>query len=54
MIEFRKKNYEIYLQYKVYSAKTYYKDEFIPSPVCINETDENDNVKSYYNEDCPC
>ena len=46
MTKFRKKNHEKYLQYKGYSAKTHGKDESILSPVCINETDINDDVTS--------
>ena len=44
MIEFRKKNHEKYLQYKRYSTKTLEKDESFLSPICISETDINDNV----------
>ena len=46
MIEFRKKNHEKYLQYKRYSTKTLEKDEPFLSPICISETDINDNVTS--------
>ena len=46
MIEFRKKNHEKYLQYKGYSTKTLDKDESFLSPICISETDINDNVTS--------
>ena len=41
MTEFRKKNHEKYLQYKGNSAKTHDKDESIPSPICVSETDKN-------------
>ena len=51
--EFRKKNHEKYLQYKGNSAKTHDKDESILSPICISETDKNDNVRSDNSEDCP-
>ena len=40
MTEFRK-NHEKYLQYKGNSAKTHDKDESIPSPICVSETDKN-------------
>ena len=53
MTEFRKKNHEKYLQYKGNSAKTHDKDESILSPICISETDKNDNVASDNSEDCP-
>ena len=53
MTEFRKKNHEKYLQYKGNSAKTHDKDESILSPICISETDKNDNVRSDNSEDCP-
>ena len=46
MTEFRKKNHEKYLQYKGISAKTHDKDEFILSPICMSQSDKNDNVKS--------
>ena len=53
MSEFRNKNHEKHLQYKSNSAKTYDKDESIQSPVCISETDKNDNVTSDNNEHGP-
>ena len=53
IIEFRKKNHEKYLQYKCYSTKTPDKDESILSPICINETDINDNVTSGNSGDYP-
>ena len=53
MTEFRNKNHEKYLQYKGNSAKTHDKDESIQSPICINETDKNDNVTADNSEDCP-
>ena len=54
MIEFRKKKHEKYLQYKGYSAKkTHHKDESILPPICISETDINDNVASNDSEDFP-
>ena len=53
MTEFRKKNHEKYLQYKGNSAKTHDKSESILSPICISETNKNDNVTSDNSEDCP-
>ena len=53
MTEFRKKNHEKYLQYKGNSAKTHDKGESILPPICISETDKNDNVTSDNSEDCP-
>ena len=53
MAEFRNKNHEKYLQYKRNSAKTHDKDESIQSPICISETDKNDNVTSDNSEDGP-
>ena len=53
MIEFRKKINEKYLQYKGNSGKTYDKDESILSPICISETDINNNRISDKIEDCP-
>ena len=53
MAEFRNKNHEKYLQYKDNSAKTHDKDESIQSPICISETDKNDNLTSDNREDCP-
>ena len=50
--EFRKKNHEKYLQYKGNSAKTHDKDESILSPICISETDKDDNLTSDNSEDC--
>ena len=44
MTEFRNKNHEKYLQYKRNSAKRHDKDESIQSPICISETDKNDNI----------
>ena len=44
MTEFRNKNHEKYLQYKSNSAKRHDKDESIQSPICISETDKNDNI----------
>ena len=41
------------MQYKGSSAKTHDKDESILSPICISETDKNDNVTSDNSEDCP-
>ena len=46
-------NHKKYLQYKGNSAKTHDKDESILSPICISETDKNDNVTSDHREDCP-
>ena len=46
-------NHKKYLQYKGNSAKTHDKDESILSPICISETDKNDNVASDNSEDCP-
>ena len=48
-----KKNHEKYLQYKGNSAKTHEKAESLLSPICITETDINDNVPFENNEDCP-
>ena len=42
-LNFGEKNHENYLQYKVYLAKIYDKDEFILSPICINETYMNEH-----------
>ena len=53
MTEFQKKNHEKYLQYKGNSAKTDDKDESTLSPICISETDINDDVTSDNREDCP-
>ena len=53
MSEFRKKINEKYLQYKGNSGKTYDKDESILSPICISETDINNNRTSDNIEDCP-
>ena len=53
MTEFKNKNHEKYLQYKSNSAKTHDKDESIQSPICISETDKNDNVTSDNSEDGP-
>ena len=52
MIEFRKKINEKYLQYKGNSVKTYDKDKSILSPICISETDINNNRTSDNIEDC--
>ena len=40
------------MQYKRNSAKTHHKDESILPPICISETDKNDNVTSDNSEDC--
>ena len=53
MTEFKNKNHEKYLRYKSNSAKTHDKDESIQSPICISETDKNDNVTSDKSEDGP-
>ena len=53
MAEFRNKNHEKYLQYKRNSAKTHDKDESIQSPICISETDKNDNATSDNSEKGP-
>ena len=53
MTEFQKKNHEKYLQYKGNSAKTHDKHESILSPICISETDINDDVTSNNREGCP-
>ena len=54
LIKFWEKNYEQYLQYKGSSTKTLEKDESIPSPICINATEVNDNVTTTKNENYPC
>ena len=41
------------MQYKGNLAKTQDKDEFILSPICVSETDKNDNVTSGNSEDGP-
>ena len=41
------------MQYKGNSAKTDDKDESTLSPICISETDINDDVTSDNREDCP-
>ena len=51
-LNFEKKNHEKYLQYKGNLAKIRDKDESILSPICISETDKNDNVTSDSSEDC--
>ena len=53
MTEFKNKNHEKYLRYKSNSAKTHDKDESIQLPICISETDKNDNVTSDKSEDGP-
>ena len=53
MIEFPKKINEKHLQYEGNSGKTYDRDESILSPICISETDINNNRLSDNIEDCP-
>ena len=53
MTEFQKKNHDNICNIKVIQKKKHDKNESILSPICISETDINDNVASNNSEDYP-